>query len=201
MPKYSHSTQLDSLNTIRMSKFKEWDMLGSAWNCGTMQWKRGGEVQDSVGYDLGGPWESDRTLRLKYRHKASSWDEGEELDYQIRMEPSPCHYGGQRWWFRCPVVGCGRRCTVLYERGKYFTCRKCTRCWYDSQNWVNQRFRLLGNLWKSDEYYETKVKRKYYRGRPTRQYRRYLKLSTVSAHLVALEESRFEQGLRGTKGR
>ena len=50
----------------------------------------------------------------------------------IKLDKTPCHYGGERSWFRCP--GCDRRVAVLYgqklENGasvknRRFKCRRC----------------------------------------------------------------------------
>ena len=36
-------------------------------------------------------------------------------DCVVLLETTPCHYGGNRYWFRCPAKECGRRVAVLYE--------------------------------------------------------------------------------------
>lgn len=50
----------------------------------------------------------------------------------VRIEPTPCYFGGQRWWFRCPRRQCGRRVRLLYG-GRYFLCRQCHGLNYQSQ--------------------------------------------------------------------
>jgi hypothetical protein len=42
---------------------------------------------------------------------------------------TPCHYGGERPWWRCPV--CGRRAAVLYQ-WRVWACRRCLRLAYPS---------------------------------------------------------------------
>jgi hypothetical protein len=37
-------------------------------------------------------------------------------------------------------------------------------------------FKIVTQAWKADEYYVQNVKRKFYRGKPTRKYRRYLNI-------------------------
>lgn len=37
----------------------------------------------------------------------------------VRIERTPCHLGGYRYWFLCP--SCSRRCAILYPHN----CRKC----------------------------------------------------------------------------
>ncbi|MHC4269878.1 MAG: hypothetical protein ACYSWS_04665 [Planctomycetota bacterium] len=57
-------------------------------------------------------------------------DEIKKLGCKVRFVSTPCYYGGQRWWFICPLVVngevCGRRVGVLYlGGGEYFGCRHC----------------------------------------------------------------------------
>lgn len=48
------------------------------------------------------------------------------------MTWTPCNYGGQRAWWICPAVGCGRRVALLYG-GKVYACRHCHRLAYSTQ--------------------------------------------------------------------
>ena len=52
--------------------------------------------------------------------------------YWVQLANTACHYGGQRTWWLCPAVGCGRRVAVLYG-GAVFACRQCQRLAYASQ--------------------------------------------------------------------
>lgn len=45
------------------------------------------------------------------------------IKHQIRIEWTPCHFGGSRPWFTCPK--CQRRVGVLVGAGLLFGCRKC----------------------------------------------------------------------------
>jgi len=53
-------------------------------------------------------------------------------NFPVTVERTPCHYGGSRPWFRCPLNGCGRRVAILYA-GAVFACRHCYRLGYPSQ--------------------------------------------------------------------
>ena len=64
---------------------------------------------------------------LSYRRKST----GEEVEQQIQTQTSPCHLGGQRYWFTCPR--CSKRVAVLYAPGRYFACRQCGGLGYASQ--------------------------------------------------------------------
>ena len=58
----------------------------------------------------------------------------ERVEQHVTVEPTACNFGGQRYWFRCPVAGCARRVAKLYlgEQGR-FACRHCCRLVYESQ--------------------------------------------------------------------
>jgi len=58
---------------------------------------------------------------------------GETMDYKILLTKTQPHYGGIRWWFKCPAQGCGRRVRILYLN-KIFACRTCLNLTYESQN-------------------------------------------------------------------
>ncbi|KKS68325.1 MAG: hypothetical protein UV38_C0002G0194 [candidate division TM6 bacterium GW2011_GWE2_42_60] len=51
--------------------------------------------------------------------------------YSISTEALPCHYGGLRYYFRCPE--CNRRMRILYCNTGKFLCRKCLNLCYYSQ--------------------------------------------------------------------
>lgn len=65
------------------------------------------------------------TMRLLYAERST----GADVAYPVGLAATPCHLGGVRWWFLCPLsVGggpCGRRVRKLYFRGRYFGCRRC----------------------------------------------------------------------------
>lgn len=74
-------------------------------------------------------------LALNYRVRLGdgSWEEIHEF---VRLAWTPCHYGGWRPWFRCPLIVngayCGRRAAILYGAGRYFACRRCHDLAYPS---------------------------------------------------------------------
>lgn len=55
---------------------------------------------------------------------------GERVTLDVRIEWTPCHYGGERTWGRCPV--CWRRIAMLYG-GRRFACRHCRDLAYASK--------------------------------------------------------------------
>ena len=66
-------------------------------------------------------------MQSKYTHKKT-----EKIKQRIYFDRTPCNYGGDRIWFRCPP--CGRRCAVVYASGKYYFCRVCCNLTYETCN-------------------------------------------------------------------
>ena len=111
------------------------------------------------------------------------------MDYKIDLSTTPCRYGGKRYWFTCPLSKngkyCGRRVGVLFSIGKWFGCRHCGEIAYQKQM-EGGKYRWNGVSVPDIERAEKEVKRCYYKGKPTRKYRRVMRLN-----------DRFEDGLIG----
>lgn len=57
-----------------------------------------------------------------------------QIEQQVKLEPTACMFGEQRYWFRCPATGCARRVAKLYLGGSGgFACRHCCRLVYESR--------------------------------------------------------------------
>ena len=71
---------------------------------------------------------------LNYRNQSHHHNQGEweSMNYPVQLDWTDCGFGGQRVWWRCPAVGCGRRVAVLHG-GRVFACRQCHRLAYRSQ--------------------------------------------------------------------
>lgn len=70
-------------------------------------------------------------LTLDYRTRIDSGD-WQSMSYPVKLTSTPCHMGGTRQWFLCPVAGCGQRVAILYG-GTVFACRHCHGLAYPSQ--------------------------------------------------------------------
>jgi hypothetical protein len=90
-------------------------------------WSRGERQTGSVGVRL-----VDGRLVVEYRCCRRGTDPWEDIRQVITLKWTPCHYGGQRPWFRCP--GCQRRVAVLCGYDRLFLCRHCYRLPYTSQH-------------------------------------------------------------------
>lgn len=91
------------------------------WN-----WTRRGQTIASINIRV----DSDR-VTLNYRNRPHG-EEWRTMNYPVGLDWTPCRYGGQRVWWLCPAVSCGRRVAVLYG-GKVFACRHCHKLAYKSQ--------------------------------------------------------------------
>jgi hypothetical protein len=92
-----------------------------------LYWSRGGRECGSISYIVDTLDDDNPHLTLDYTNN------GEPMKYRVYLLKSTPNYGGSRWWFKCPAIGCGRRVGVLYG-GRVFICRKCRDIAYESQN-------------------------------------------------------------------
>ncbi|MBI4496686.1 MAG: hypothetical protein HY689_02160 [Chloroflexi bacterium] len=100
---------------------------------GTLTWSRNGEVVASIGWTVHGRGDTVTDLELYYTMTSRSTGAAEDVRYRVPITYTRCHYGGERPWFRCPAVGCGRRVAKLYLGSRYFACRHCLHLAYASQ--------------------------------------------------------------------
>jgi len=170
----------DDTKKISISFLKKYDYF-TGWKSGTMTWTRngwGGEHKSSVSIEVSTMHE-DKYLRINYTQTDRETQEKKDFDYKIPLTNTPCRYGGVRYWFTCPWykngVYCGKRVAKLYKDGDYFACRHCYNLTYESRNrsGIYRNFVSVPDV----EEAEKEVKRMYYRGKPTRKYRRYMRLS------------------------
>jgi hypothetical protein len=74
---------------------------------------------------------SEGELHFRYNTNLQSWQR-REVDLPVKLEWTPCNYGGRRPWFLCPRRGCGRRVAILYGASD-LGCRTCRRLTYNTQ--------------------------------------------------------------------
>lgn len=103
------------------------DGLLTAGRSFNLSWMRNGKAIASIQVRT----EADRVI-LDYRHQRGG-GEWKSQNYPVRIEWTPCNYGGARAWFICPAQGCGRRVAKLYLGGAIFACRHYYRLAYASQ--------------------------------------------------------------------
>lgn len=84
-------------------------------------WSRGDEPVGTISI-----FTDTDSIRLVYGTR-----DGEQVEEVVRLDRTPCHFGGTRTWFRCPR--CGRRVAVLFA-GRRFLCRHCYGIAYAVEN-------------------------------------------------------------------
>jgi hypothetical protein len=135
----SAKTTVEESLSIAITTFRGRLIDGSA---GTLHWGFG-ESQKSVKYSVSVEWD-EPTITLSYRRG----DLG-EVSLRVGTEISLPNFGGQRWWFTCPlsVNGrvCQRRVGKLYLRpgSKFFGCRKCHQLSYRSSQEAHKAVRVF----------------------------------------------------------
>lgn len=132
-------------------------------------------------------------VQLQYTQTEENGDK-KDFDYNIQLVTTPCHYGGDRYWFICPLTingkYCGRRVGVVYKAGDYFGCRHCYNLSYESRNESRSNrfyplFQILGGSKKIEEL-EEKIKRPFYNGKPTRKQRQVEKYYARRAQYIPM---------------
>ena len=105
---------------------------------GTIWWTRNEEKYAEIGYRLNG-----LTLTLNY-----TVNKEKELNYPVTLITTTQPNGGRRYWFKCPLRGCGRMTEKLYlpNGALYFGCRKCYNLTYESCNESHKFDGLYGLL-------------------------------------------------------
>ncbi len=154
-----------------------------ACNYGGITWSRG-DWSNNINFWVATSGSKIETIdtsyvRLIYTITIRRTGEKTDMDYKIPLITTRCNYGAKRYWFKCNLykngVYCGRRVGVIYSVDKWFGCRHCARIAYQSQMYGG---RYKGFVSVPDiEEAEKKVKRYYYRGKPTRKYRKVIKLN------------------------
>lgn len=123
--------KLDLAHCIRQGMFRP-----QQWCAGTMKWTRTntGEVTATIGYEANLLDPAAAWVRLHYTTTSRSTGAKTDRDYRVQLGTTRPHYGGLRWWFRCPITG--RRARVLYlpgSGGGVFACREAYGLAYRSQ--------------------------------------------------------------------
>ena len=162
--------------TISIYQLKKWNILWG-FKSGIITWTDMWDNKSRISYTLN-LFEEKKYIELAY--KTRDYRNGEDwvkIKQRYPIVTSPCNYGYYRYWFKCSVfknrVYCGRRVAKLYLGGgnKYFACRHCYELSYNSriQGWAYS----IPDI----EKYEESIKKWYYRGKPTRKHKQYLKMN------------------------
>jgi hypothetical protein len=123
--RFGKKTTTDECRSLDVRRFNREGLLKSG-NLFSWRWSRAGQEVASIGALV-----YQDKLVLSYRSKSGG--EWEDVKEPVALEWTPCNFGGERPWFVCPGVRCGRRVAILYGPGMYFLCRRCYDLRYESQ--------------------------------------------------------------------
>lgn len=128
--RWSSKDKVEDYRRLSIKRLCEENVIKSgSWESGSWQWLADGEVTSSIGYEAN-TLEENTYFRVHYTNTRTE----EKFDYKIRLATTNPNYGGKRWWFICPLQGCGRRVANLYSAGRYYGCRHCYNLTYQSQS-------------------------------------------------------------------
>lgn len=180
-------TEADGLKKISAAFLKKHGYFDAGWRSGTITWTSGwDEHKSSVGIEVSTSDEGGY-LRIHYTQTDRDTGDKKDFDYKIPLTTTPCRYGGKRYWFTCPMyhnqIYCGRRVGVLYKNGDFFACRHCNDLTYESRN-LSGWAKSVGAVISCPELekLEGELTKRYYRGRPTKRYQRFLKKEDKSEY-------------------
>ncbi len=158
---------------------------GGGWRSGGIKWTYGlsgneSSIRFTITTDEQDTWNNGNHIQIQYTHTNKWTEEKSDMDFKISLTTTPCNYGGVRYWFVCPLYKngqyCGKRVGVIYSIGKWFGCRHCGEIAYSAQM-RGGRFRGSSVSIPDIERAEKEVKRYYYNGKPTRKYKRVMRLN------------------------
>jgi hypothetical protein len=178
----SEADELKKIDVNDLNKQKYFNGFKSGIITWTHSWTK---EKNLIGISVSAFGDSDDHIKLKYVQTDENGNK-KKFNYKVKLLTTPCNFGGKRYWFQCPVVNAGRVCQrrvgVLYKLGDYFACRHCNNLTYRSRNegWKNKyhpTFRIF-ELYDKIEQLEAEIKRYYYNDKPTKKYKKLLKLES-----------------------
>jgi hypothetical protein len=182
MASYGWKGTTEASKRVELSWLKKQKYL-DGFRGGNISWSRNGEPTGNINIQVD-TYSDSPNIKFVYKVRRNG-EEWKDMEFSFRMESIPCRFGGKKWFFICGLSKngqhCGKRVRILYQVGDYFGCRHCADLTYDICN-ESKRFRhgvwkVFTNESKAEDYYKKYVKREYYRGKPTKKYKRYLAIS------------------------
>lgn len=172
---------VEDCRSVSVAFLRKHGYLGGC-RSGVISWSnRYGEQIASIGVTVC-TVDGESYARFQYTNTRRATGETTTCDYKVRLVTTPCHLGGVRWWFICPLTTngryCGRRVGKLYcpRGGTYYGCRHCHDLSYESCNESRcGRIAHMAHFLTLDRRHKKLLEgmaRWTYRSRPTRKARR-----------------------------
>ena len=176
---------VEDCTRLSIFKLKEFGLL-NGFHVTTLTWTRKSSGwKSSIGIVVD---TEELYAKVNYTITDRGTDKKTDYDYKIQLTSTPCNFGGVRYWFICPLIRkgtyCGRRTGPLFlaPGGNYFGCRHCFDLSYESRNECRLgRWGQIGYVLKADRQIEElreQIKCDFYAGKPTRKYRKLLKIQS-----------------------
>jgi len=129
---YSDRLTVEQCKSISTKFLKQNQLLNGDVRLSGCAWKQ----TESIAFVVS-TIEDDKYIRFVYIETDKKTTERTKCDYKAHLTWTPCHFGGRRWWFICPMEvdgeDCNRRVGVLYlPNDKSFGCRHCHNLTYRS---------------------------------------------------------------------
>lgn len=99
--------------------------------CGTLRWHRGDSPSGSISYDAVMDEPGQERLQLSYTR--GSGVDAEQVRQTVWLCHTEPHYGGMRWWMRCPFRGIRVAKLYLPPGGDRFASRQAWQLGYQCQ--------------------------------------------------------------------
>lgn len=120
------------------------------------------------------------TLEIKIEHSYHLKKDSVVQKFSLHLHP--CNYGGHRWYIKCNGRGgksCEKKMEILYEVDGIFSCRTCAGLTYIASGLSKKERDGFYQVMYAEIYadkHRRKMKRRYYAGKPTRLFKRYLRI-------------------------
>lgn len=144
---WNRKTRVDEARSIDVLDLQRKGVFckGPTWSW-TASWSQNSEVVASISYRVEFGDNDPIGLRFMYTITENDTCEKKEYNYITPVVSTPCHFGGRRWWFICPLSlngrACRRRCRIVYlpSDAGYFGCRECYQLTYESRQRHREAF-------------------------------------------------------------
>lgn len=178
----SNKIETDDVRKLSISWLNQKRLLLAYWS-DTITWTNVSTGhQNSIGIEISAN-SYDGYVRLLYQTNRDG--KKKDFDYKVFLTTTPCHFGGQRYWFICSGTNgilCGRRSGTLYLVHGYFICRHCGNLTYFSKtrNYNSGYAGLFATVRAKEEIKKIFWKKYlYYRGKPTKNHRKLMKYMAI----------------------
>lgn len=189
---------VENCRSVSISFLRKNGYFGCSWPQWIVWTNRDGE--QTAGMAVSVHTAQDETcVSLSYTMTDHNTGEATVFDDKVQLVTAPCHFGGVRWWFICPLaangVYCGRWVGILYRapQADYCGCRHCHNLSYDSRNESRRgHIACMGHYLALDRQMEKlreQISHWTYRGIPTRKARR---LHILEARMVAYSRTHLD---------